>query len=39
MRQVRAYLEMLRLSRSLEEVDVTARELYVSSREELEDRR
>ena len=39
LRQVRAYLEMLRLSRSLEDVDVTARELFVSSREELEDRR
>ena len=39
LRQVQAYLEMLRLSRSLEDVDVTARELFVSSREELEDRR
>jgi prevent-host-death family protein len=39
LRQVQAYLEMLRLSRLLEDVDVTARELSFASREELEVRR
>jgi prevent-host-death family protein len=39
LRQVQAYLEMLRLSRLLEDVDVTARELSLASREELEVRR
>jgi prevent-host-death family protein len=39
LRQVQAYLEMLRLSRSLEDADMTAQELLVASREELEDRR
>ena len=39
LRQVQAYLEMLRLSKSLQDVDVTARELFVTSREELEFRR
>ncbi|MFN2220864.1 MAG: type II toxin-antitoxin system Phd/YefM family antitoxin [Anaerolineae bacterium] len=36
LRQVQAYLEMLRLSRLLEDADVTARELSAISREELE---
>lgn len=39
LRQVQAYLEMLQLSRSLLEGDVTAEELYRASREELEARR
>jgi len=39
LRQVQAYLEMLRLSRSLKDVDVTARELSLASREELKVRR
>ncbi|MGC9334123.1 MAG: type II toxin-antitoxin system Phd/YefM family antitoxin [Anaerolineae bacterium] len=39
LRQVQAYLEMLRLSRSLQDVDVTARDLFAASREELEVRR
>jgi prevent-host-death family protein len=39
LRQVQAYLEMLRLSRVLGDADVTARELSVASREQLEDRR
>jgi prevent-host-death family protein len=39
LRQVQAYLEMLRLSRLLKDVDVTARELSLASREELEVRR
>ncbi|MDX9829981.1 MAG: type II toxin-antitoxin system Phd/YefM family antitoxin [Anaerolineae bacterium] len=39
LRQVQAYLQMLRLSRSLEDADVTARELFVASRDELERRR
>ena len=38
LRQVQAYLEMLRLSRLLEDVDVTAQELFAASREELEAR-
>ena len=36
LRQVQAYLEMLQLSRSLQDSDVTADELYQASREELE---
>jgi prevent-host-death family protein len=36
--QVKAYLQMLRLSRSLSESGVTARELLDASREELEGR-
>jgi prevent-host-death family protein len=36
--QVKAYLQMLRLSRSLSESGVTARELLDASREELEER-
>jgi prevent-host-death family protein len=39
LRQVQAYLEMLRLSRLLEDVDMTAQELSLASREELEARR
>lgn len=39
LRQVQAYLDMLRLSRLLEDVDVTARELSLASREVLEVRR
>ncbi|GAB4526562.1 MAG: hypothetical protein Kow0063_00970 [Anaerolineae bacterium] len=39
LRQVRAYLEMLRLSGSLQVSDVTADELFQASREELEARR
>jgi prevent-host-death family protein len=39
LRQVQAYLEMLRLSRLLEDVDMTAQELSLASREELEVRR
>ena len=39
LRQVQAYLEMLRLSRLLEDRDVTADELIRASREELEARR
>ena len=38
LRKVRAYLEMLRLSRSLQERGVTAGELFRASREELEER-
>jgi prevent-host-death family protein len=38
LRQVQAYLEMLRLSRSLQDSDVTAGELFQTSREELEAR-
>jgi len=38
LRQVQAYLEMLRLSRLLHEQDVTADELSRASREELEGR-
>jgi len=38
LRQVQAYLEMLRLSRSLQDSDVTADELFEASREELEAR-
>jgi prevent-host-death family protein len=38
LRQVQAYLEMLQLSRSLQESDVTADELFQASREELEAR-
>jgi len=39
LRQVQAYLEMLRLASSLEDGDVRARDLFRASREELEDRR
>jgi prevent-host-death family protein len=39
LRQVQAYLEMLRLSRSLHDSGITADELYRASREELEARR
>jgi len=38
LRQVQAYLEMLRLSRLLQGRDVTANELSYASREELEAR-
>jgi len=38
LRQVQAYLEMLRLSRSLQVSDVTADVLFQTSREELEAR-
>ena len=38
LRQVQAYLEMLRLSRLLQDCDVTANELSRASREELEAR-
>ena len=38
LRQVQAYLQMLRLSRSLAESGVTADELFCASREELEGR-
>jgi prevent-host-death family protein len=38
LRQVQAYLEMLRLARSLEESGVTTDELSQASREELEAR-
>jgi prevent-host-death family protein len=38
LRQVEAYLKMIRLSRSLQEADVTADELLRTSREELEAR-
>jgi prevent-host-death family protein len=38
LRQVQAYLEMLRLSRSLQDSDMTADELFRASREELEAR-
>jgi prevent-host-death family protein len=38
LRQVQAYLEMLRLSRSLQDSDVTADALFQTSREELEAR-
>jgi prevent-host-death family protein len=36
LRQVQAYLEMLRLSRSLRDSQVTADELFEASKEELE---
>ena len=36
--QVKAYLQMLRLSRSLSESGITAKELLDASREELEER-
>ncbi len=36
LRQVQSYLEMLRLSRSLQDSDVTADELFQASRRELE---
>lgn len=36
--QVQAYLEMLRTSRSLQDSDLTADELFQASREELEAR-
>jgi PHD/YefM family antitoxin component YafN of YafNO toxin-antitoxin module len=39
LRQVQAYLEMLRLSRLLEDVDITDQDLFRASREELEVRR
>jgi len=38
LRQVQAYLEMLRLSRSFQDSDVIADELFQASREELEAR-
>ena len=38
LRQVQAYLEMLRLSRSLQDSDVIAEVLFQTSREELEAR-
>jgi prevent-host-death family protein len=38
LRRVQAYLQMLRLSRSLRDSDVTADELFQASREELEER-
>jgi prevent-host-death family protein len=38
LRQVQAYLEMLRLAGSLRESGVTANELFRASREELEER-
>lgn len=38
LRQVQAYLEMLHLSRLLQERGVTAGELFCASREELEER-
>lgn len=38
LRQVQAYLDMLRLSRSLQDSEVSADELYEASREELEAR-
>ena len=38
LRQVQAYLDMLRLAHSLEDSDVTADELFQASREELEAR-
>jgi prevent-host-death family protein len=38
LRQVQAYLEMLRFSRSLQNSDLTADELFQTSREELEAR-
>jgi prevent-host-death family protein len=38
LRQVQAYLEMLRLSRSLQDSEVTADGLFQTSREELEAR-
>ena len=38
LRRVQAYLEMLRLSRSLQDSDLTATDLRQASREELEDR-
>ena len=39
LRQVQAYLEMVRLSRSLQDSDVMADELFRTSRKELEARR
>jgi prevent-host-death family protein len=38
LRQVQAYLEMLRLSQELEGLDMTAQELSRGSRKELEER-
>jgi prevent-host-death family protein len=38
LRRLRAYSSMVRLSRELKRVGVTATELYEASREELEDR-
>jgi len=38
LRRLRAYFSMVRLSRELEEVSVTATELYEASRRELEGR-
>jgi prevent-host-death family protein len=39
LRQVQAYLEMVRLSRAIRESGVTAQDLYQVSRQELEDGR
>jgi PHD/YefM family antitoxin component YafN of YafNO toxin-antitoxin module len=39
LRQVQAYLEMLQLSHTLQDSDVTADELFQTSRQELEARR
>lgn len=39
LRQVRAYLDMVRLSHSLQDAGVTAAELFEASRAELEARR
>ena len=38
LRRVQAYLQMIRLSQSLQESDVTAEELFQASRGELEER-
>ena len=38
LRQVHAYLQMVNLSQSLRECDVTASELYHASRQDLEDK-
>ena len=38
LRQVQAYLQMVSLSQALRESDLTAKELFRSSRDELEDR-
>ncbi|KAA3659910.1 MAG: type II toxin-antitoxin system Phd/YefM family antitoxin [Chloroflexi bacterium] len=37
LQRVQAYLQLLRLSKTLQQSGVTARELYESSRQELED--
>jgi prevent-host-death family protein len=39
LRQVQAYLEMMRISRSLQDSDLSAEALFWASREELEARR